>query len=283
MLYEARAGLQQLYENGEVTEFVRSVTSKYNKEKDSMTAMMHYRMASYAKHVPSMLTEAVLWEQRDPKAYSYASPFKDVMKASELFHGAIGGGSFAACVSMYAKVREVESRFANCELCDIWPSFNPHRYLKCALKNAESWDAVDPCYPRTSGVEHELVHVDSIVARTHLLCDYREVKEALDEILKTMNPVTVVERRYWKELETLFKIVTRTIRETPIRERRTAKLKSAKRRERRRRARFRKKESIENECVGEEEHDPLLNAMLEDIDLIDPLTGEFYSYSSDSE
>jgi hypothetical protein len=278
--------------------------SKHPKKTDLASAMEGYYTSYRWDYFPATLTLAVHWEQLFPTPHLYISPHKDVEIACTLYRKAMESGSIAACVSLCAKMwlinaskrcgyhSHLSENLINSKTLDFCDETNEFFYLNMAMDIIASSDE-DPCFPKTTGPENELLLIKSAVARGQLLFEYRLVAIIIEGVLVTM-PVIISEserenKEYRQALESLMCIIKNTISLTPPLKRhmrrweRAWKRKSHKKRERRKRTKVLKKQAAQIKNENDDENpDALLAAMLQDIELIDPLTGEFYDYSSDS-
>jgi hypothetical protein len=272
------------------------------RESDTETGMMFYMHAHVLGYIPATLSHAVHWEQLYPEKHLYISPKKDVDIAVQLYTEAMEQGSIVACFSLCAKISIINAsnvvgfhtRLSECLLATgsskFYPSDDEFYYLQMASAIVDNYIGTDPCFPSTSGLEHELMAVTSAVARGQFLMEYKLVEYFIRSVLETTRCKDDQSRKHMRELRTLLEVIDETLSLTPPLERQKRQhelqsvRKSKKRRERKKRAKaYRRKMARQKSEVEEQQGDPLLAAMLEDIDLIDPLTGEFYVYSSDSD
>ena len=271
-------------------------------ESDMETGMMFYTHAHVLGHIPATLSQAVHWEQLYPEKYLYISPRKDVDTAIQLYTEAMKQGSLVACFSLCAKISIINAsnivgfrtHLSECLLATgsskVYPSDDEFYYLEMASGIVDNYIGTDPCFPCTSGLEHELMAITSAVARGQFLMEYKLVEYFIRSVLETTRCNDYPSRKQVRELRILLRVIEKTLSLTPPLERgkRQHELQSArkskKRRERKKRGRaYKRKMALQKGEAEDRQGDPLLAAMLEDIDLIDPLTGEFYVYSSDSD
>jgi len=264
-------------------------------------AIQLYTLAHALSHIPATLTLAVHLEQLYPEKQVYKNVDKDIELSVKMYEWAIRRGSFAACISLCAKIALIKAsnivgrppRLSNMELDNsilrFCPSTDEYYYFDNAKLIIDAYADEDPCFPNTSELEHELIGVQSAIARAQLLLEYEFVQHWIKSALATCEgvPTDIPTEQDKKTLETVLHVIDMTLLLTPSLTRKMLPRelkrlhKSEKKRERKKRNKAYKKNTHKNKSL--EEQDALLAAMLEDVDLIDPLTGEFYVYSSDSE